>query len=69
LPADTDEELVEVLRRYEAFWVESGMQDRAFLKAAVFRMLRLHCESGHKRLIELLKNLVTPPTPMIEDAA
>lgn len=59
--ADTDEALVAALRRYEEFWAESGMQDRAFLKAAVFRMLRRHCEAGHQRLKEQLRNLVAPP--------
>ncbi len=60
LQADTDEALVEALRRYEEFWAESEMQDRAFLKAAVFRMLRRHCEAGHERLLRQIRDLVTP---------
>lgn len=31
-----------------------------FLKAAVFRMLRRHCEAGHQRLKEQLRDLVAP---------
>lgn len=58
--ADTDEALVAALRRYEENWAESGMQDRAFLKAAVFRMLRHHCEAGHQRLKDQLRNLLAP---------
>ena len=70
LHADTDDALVAALRKYEEFWAENGMQDRAFLKAAVFRMLRRHCELGHSRLIEQLRNLVTPPpAPVAATAA
>jgi hypothetical protein len=61
---DTDEALVAALRRYEALWTESGLQDRAFLKAAVFRMLRRHCEAGHERLLHQMRNLVSPPPPL-----
>jgi len=59
---DTDQAMIRALRRYEEYWTECGMQDRAFLKAAVFRMLRLHCEAGHARLLGHLRNLVAPPT-------
>jgi hypothetical protein len=57
---DTDETLLDALRRFETFYSDCGMQDRAFLKAAVFRMLRLHCEHGNQRLIEVLRNVVAP---------
>lgn len=63
LQINTDEALVEAIKRYETFWAESGVQDRAFLKAAVFRMLRLHCEAGHRRLIHQLRNLVAAAAP------
>ena len=63
LPTDTDEALVEAIKRFEAFWTDNGMQDRAFLKAAVFRMLRRLCEAGHRRLIDQLRNLVTVAAP------
>lgn len=58
--ADSDEALVDALGRYEQIWLDVGLKDRAFLKAAVFRMLRRHCENGHQRLMEMLKNLVEP---------
>ena len=59
LEVDTDEAIVAALQCYENYWVESGMHDRAFLKAAVFRMLRRHCEAGHQRLLNQIKDLVT----------
>lgn len=60
LRADTDDKLIDALRQYEEYWVASGIQDRAFLKAAVFRMLRHHCELGHQRLMDQLRDLVAP---------
>ncbi|MBZ4331417.1 hypothetical protein NR800_19955 [Corallococcus interemptor] len=60
LQADTDDKLIDALRQYEEYWVASGIQDRAFLKAAVFRMLRRHCELGHQRLKDQLRDLVAP---------
>jgi hypothetical protein len=62
LQADSDDMLVDALRKYEEYWVASGIQDRAFLKAAVFRMLRRHCELGDERLREQLRDLVAPLT-------
>ncbi len=63
--AESDEALVAALRRYEQFFEDCGLQDRAFLKAAVFRMLRRHCEAGHQRLLDQLRNLVAPPAPPV----
>jgi hypothetical protein len=60
LDTTNDDGIIDALRRYEIYWRSSGMQDRAFLKAAVFRMLYLHCESGHRRLLDLIKDLVGP---------
>lgn len=57
---DTDQALVDALKEYESIWSDSGIQDRAFLKSAVFRMLRKHCEAGHQRLISQLRDLVQP---------
>ncbi|MCK7492856.1 MAG: hypothetical protein MZW92_16045 [Comamonadaceae bacterium] len=56
--ADTDEALLKALRRYEDIWIDNEIQDRAFLKAAVFRMLRLRCEQGHERLKRVLRDLI-----------
>jgi hypothetical protein len=61
---DTDASLVEALRRFEQFCTGNGMRDKAFLKAAVFRMLRLRCEQGHDRLKQLLRDLLRPLTPI-----
>ncbi len=60
--ADTDDSLVESLRRFEQLCAVNGMRDKAFLKAAAFRMLRLRCEQGHERLKRLLRDLLAPPT-------
>ena len=60
----TDASLVEALTRFEQYCADNGMRDKAFLKAAVFRMLRLRCEQGHDRLKQLLRDLLRPlPTP------
>lgn len=69
LQTDTDEALVAALRQYEEFWVEQGLHDRAFLKAAVFRMLRRRCETGHQRLMEQLRNLVVPAVVAVSASA
>jgi hypothetical protein len=61
----TDDAIVDALARYESFWRESGMQDRAFLKAAVFRMLHRHCEAGHRRLLDLIKDLTRLSRPSV----
>lgn len=58
IEADTDAGLVNALRKYEEIWGDFDIQDRAFLKAAVFRMLRLRCEQGHDRLKQQLRDLV-----------
>lgn len=65
LNAATDEEIVDALARYEAYWRASGVQDRAFLKAAVFRMLHRHCGMGHRRLLDLIKVLAGLSRPSI----
>jgi hypothetical protein len=70
LPTDSNISLLAALRRYEEFWTDSGMQERAFLKAAVFRMLRRHCEAGHQRLLAQIRDLVAPlafPAPALAE--
>lgn len=56
----TPEDLVERLDWFEKLQAFAGLQDRAFLKAAVFRMLRLKCEAGDRRLLDHLMSLVAP---------
>lgn len=58
---NTDADLVNALTLFEQFCASNGMRDRAFLKAAVFRMLRLRCEEGHDRLKQILRDLIAPP--------
>lgn len=57
---DTDANLLETLTRYEQYCADNGLRDKAFLKAAVFRMLRLRCEEGHERLKKQLRDLLAP---------
>lgn len=58
---DSDQTLIAALRRLEELFGDSGLQDKAFLKAAVFRMLRRHCEAGDQRLLSQLRDLVAIP--------
>lgn len=48
------EELIEAISRYIFFQESNGFKDKAFIKAAVFRMLRLHCQNDNQRLIQLI---------------
>jgi hypothetical protein len=59
---ETDASLVEALTRFELFCAANGLRDKAFLKAAVFRMLRLRCEEGDARLKQLLRDLLGEST-------
>ncbi|MEM7770315.1 MAG: hypothetical protein AAF327_07370 [Cyanobacteria bacterium P01_A01_bin.37] len=51
---DSHEALVEAIDRYVFFQDGNGFKDKAFIKAAVFRMLRLHCQNGNQRLVQLI---------------
>lgn len=64
----TTKDLVERLDWFEKLQAFAGLQDRAFLKTAVFRMLRLKCEAGDRRLVDLLMSLVAPAValPVVE---
>lgn len=59
----SDEKLIEALRWYEEAHRDPELEfhERAFLKAAVFRMLRQRCQQKHSRLLKLLRDLVAPP--------
>ncbi len=59
-PPATARELTNCLRRYAEYHEGNGLNDRSFLKAAVFRMCERHCTAGHQRLILLLLDLVKP---------
>lgn len=56
--ADDDAQLIRALERYERYQRFGKYADRAFLKAAAFRMLRIHCLTADSRLLELLRNIV-----------
>jgi len=55
----TDPELLDALKRYLDFKRSEGLNDRSFLKAAVFEMLLNHCQAGNERLLKLLKDVVS----------
>lgn len=50
----SDTELIAAIDRYILFQDSNGFNDKAFIKAAVFRMFRLHCLNRDRRLITLL---------------
>lgn len=54
LASTTGEEVIEALDRYIVTLEDQGLSDRAFLKAAVFRMMKGHCIENNQRLIEFL---------------
>ncbi|BDI18777.1 hypothetical protein ANSO36C_45790 [Nostoc cf. commune SO-36] len=56
----SDQELLDGINSYATLYEEMGISDRAFLKAAVFRMLHTHCQQGDQRLISLIMNIVNP---------
>jgi hypothetical protein len=58
-PPDSKAELIHSLEVYVELQGEYGLSDRAFLKAAVFKMLLKHCREGNDDLVELLL-AVTP---------
>lgn len=58
---DTEQQRLVALKKFEELWALHGFDGGGFLKAAVFRMLRLRCEQGDKRLNEQLRDLMAPP--------
>ena len=54
----SEQDVVDALRRYSEHMDAMHMRDRAFLKAAVFRMLLRHCQQGNQRLITLMNGVV-----------
>jgi hypothetical protein len=51
----TDADVVRALSRYIDVLDSEGLAGRAFLKAAMFRMLRIHCGHRNQRLLKLLR--------------
>jgi hypothetical protein len=58
VPSST-EELIDAITRYISFQESNGFKDKAFLKASVFRMLRVHCQKGNERLSRLMMDVAT----------
>jgi hypothetical protein len=54
-----DQKLIDAIKQHTLYYEDLGINDRAFLKAAMFRMLYLHCQQGDKRLIKLIKDVVS----------
>ena len=59
LPDTENETLIEAVSRYEGYLSALGLNDRAFLKSAVFRMLHKRCRDGNERLLEVVRDLVS----------
>lgn len=55
----TENDVLDALDNYIDLQEYSGMSDRAFLKAAVFRMVLFHCKNGDTRLLTLVMGIVT----------
>lgn len=64
----SDKELMDGLNRYATLYEEMGISDRAFLKAAVFRMLHTHCQQGDQRLISFIMSIVNPGQSILHQA-
>jgi hypothetical protein len=56
----SNQELLDAINRYATLYELMGISERAFLKAAVFRMLHTHCEQGNQQLISFLMSRVNP---------
>lgn len=69
MKVDTDDDLIDALRWYENLYRDDGFRGAAFLRAAVFCMLRHRCENGDQRLLQVIKDLVAPSAPPTAMAA
>lgn len=58
IPHSSDEELVDAIAGHATYYEDMGMSDRAFLKAAVFRMLHAHCQNGDRQLMDFIRDVV-----------
>jgi hypothetical protein len=54
----SDIELVDAIELYAQDRASEGFGERAFLKAAVFKMLHAHCQKGNQRLIDFIRYYV-----------
>ena len=58
LTAAEDEAVLDAVEEYATCLSAIGLNDRAFLKSAVFRMLHKHCRDGNERLLAIIRDLV-----------
>lgn len=68
MEAYSDERLIDMLRSHEELMEEEGFGDRGFLKAAVFRMLRRHCEAGYEEALDHLRGWMYPTDETVATA-
>ena len=54
---DTDT-ILDTVARYAWYLAALGLNDRAFLKSAVFRMLHRRCRDGNERLLSIIRDIV-----------
>jgi hypothetical protein len=59
----TDDLICEALRDYAEDAELTGFTAREFLRGPLFRMLHRHCDQGNRRLIDLIRDLVTIGVP------
>ena len=65
--ADVDNEtILQLVARYSEYLSVLGLNDRAFLKSAVFRMLHRRCRDGNERLLAVMRDLVGGPHAMAD---
>ena len=57
---ETQSEVRSVLADYQDYVSSFGLSDRAFLRAAAFKMLLCHLDSGNQRLLAFLRVLLQP---------
>jgi hypothetical protein len=55
---NSDKGIVDAIEDYAIYHESLGFDDRAFLKAALFRMLFIHCKKGDRRLITFMQEVV-----------
>lgn len=58
-PVDTNYDLLQSITRYTQYLSDCGFRDRAFLKAAVFKLLHKLCNDGNERVVFIMRALVT----------
>jgi hypothetical protein len=61
---NSDKGIVDAMEEYATYHESLGFGDRSFLKAALFRMLHVHCQDGDLRLIQFIREVVTGCPPL-----